>query len=138
MSPFRHRLRVRYAECDPQGIVFNANYVMYFDTVITELWREAYGGYNRMVESGTDMVVAEVRVRYLGSARFDDELDFEIAVAKLGNTALTTELNVARTEDGAPVAEGALRHVCVDPQTLQKKEIPDDLRAALEPYSNSA
>ena len=40
---FRHLLRVRYGECDPQNIVFNANYLLYFDVAFTELWREAVG-----------------------------------------------------------------------------------------------
>ena len=66
-----HTLRVRYSECDPQGVVFNANYVAYLDVVITELWREALGRYQDLVDSGVDMVVAEVNVRYLGSAAFD-------------------------------------------------------------------
>jgi acyl-CoA thioester hydrolase len=132
--PFRHRLRVRYAECDPQGIVFNANYVMYFDVAITELWREAFGSYQAMLEGGTDMVVAEVRVRYLGPARFDDELDFALTIARLGNTAMTTTFVVTRTPGAAPVAEGELRHVFVDPATMEKKAMPADLRAALEAY----
>lgn len=39
MSPrFAHEFRVRYGECDPQGIVFNPNYVAYFDHAMTELW----------------------------------------------------------------------------------------------------
>ena len=42
-APFRHRLRVRYHECDPQGIVFNANYLAYADIAITELYRDAFG-----------------------------------------------------------------------------------------------
>src|SRR5262249_61340495 len=57
-DPFRHRLRVRYNECDPQGVVFNANYLTYFDLTMTELWRQL-GGYQAMVEAGVDMVVAE-------------------------------------------------------------------------------
>ena len=39
MPDFVHELRVRYGECDPQGIVFNANYLAYFDHTVTELWR---------------------------------------------------------------------------------------------------
>ena len=39
MPAFVHELRVRYGECDPQGIVFNANYLAYFDHTVTELWR---------------------------------------------------------------------------------------------------
>ena len=42
-DPFRHRLRVRYNECDPQGVVFNANYLTYFDLTMGELWRELGG-----------------------------------------------------------------------------------------------
>ena len=61
-GPFRHRLRVRYNECDPQGVVFNANYLTYFDITITELWREL-GGYQPMVEAGVDLVVAEAEAR---------------------------------------------------------------------------
>ena len=134
-SPFRHRLRVRYAECDPQGIVFNANYVMYFDVAITELWRAAFGSYDAMLAGGTDMVVAEVRVRYLGPARFDDELDFALTISRLGSTGMTTDIAVTRA-DGAAVAEGELRHVFVDPQSFEKQPMPDDLRAALEPYAS--
>jgi acyl-CoA thioester hydrolase len=61
---FRFRQRVRYHECDPQGVVFNGNYLAYFDIGMTELWREA-GGYESMIAAGTDMVVVEARVRYL-------------------------------------------------------------------------
>ena len=50
---FSHTLRVRYAECDAQGIVFNANHFAYFDITLTELWREAFGSYDAMVSAGT-------------------------------------------------------------------------------------
>ena len=43
-EPFRHRVRVRFNECDPQGVVFYANYLMYVDVAMTEFWREAIGG----------------------------------------------------------------------------------------------
>ncbi len=49
---FRHRMRVRFNECDPQGVVFYANYLMYFDVAMTEFWREAVGGYTAMIEIG--------------------------------------------------------------------------------------
>ena len=52
MPPFAHRLRVRYHECDPQGIVFNSHHFAYFDVVLTELWRAAFGSYGAMVASG--------------------------------------------------------------------------------------
>jgi acyl-CoA thioester hydrolase len=131
---FRHRLRVRFSECDLQGVVFNAHYLSYFDIVITELWREAVGGWQKMVEDGADLVVAEARVRYLVPARFDDELDLGAEVARLGNTAVTTRMTVERVGDGALLAEGELRHVCIDPGSGAKQPIPDEIRRGLMPY----
>jgi acyl-CoA thioester hydrolase len=90
-----------------------------------------------MLESGTDMVVAEVRIRYLGPARFDDELDFDATLTRLGTTSMTTRVEVERG-DGEDVAEGELRHVFVDPETFAKKPIPDEVRRALEPYAEAA
>jgi len=62
-EPFRHRLRPRYAECDAQGVVFNAHYLAYLDISMTELWRAAFGGYGEMLAKGVDMVVAEAALR---------------------------------------------------------------------------
>jgi acyl-CoA thioester hydrolase len=131
-APFVHPLRVRYAECDPQQIVFNANYFAYFDVGMTELWRAAIGHYGLMMERGVDMVVAEASARFLGAARFDDELELEVAITRLGSTACSTRHRVLR--DGEALVEGALRHVFVDPQTLEKMPIPDWLRESLAPW----
>jgi acyl-CoA thioester hydrolase len=129
---FRHRLRIRYGECDPQGVVFNANYLAFFDVIITEFWREAVGDYNAMIEDGADMVVAESRIRFLGSAGFDEELDFELRVSRLGNTALGTLID-AHVGD-RPVVAGEMRHVFIEPATKMKRPMPDNIRAALAPY----
>jgi acyl-CoA thioester hydrolase len=129
---FVHRLRVRYSECDPQGVVFNAHFVTYFDIALTELWREAIGPYGEMTATGTDMVVAEVRVRYHAPARFDDLLDIGVAPTRLGNTALSTRIEAHR--HGELAVEGEMRHVFVDIATRHKQPIPDDVRRRLEPY----
>ena len=102
-EPFRHRLRVRYNECDPQGVVFNANYLTYFDLTMGELWREL-GGYQAMVDAGVDMVVAEATIRYLAPLRFDDELELVARIRRLGDTSMTTELVIE--DGGEPAAEG--------------------------------
>ena len=112
--------------------MFNANFVAYFDVVITEMWREAVVPYQEMVAAGTDMVVAEVNVRFLGPAAFDDELDFEVRLTRLGETSISTRIDV--TVNGKPASEGRLRHVFVDPATKVKQPIPANVRAALEEY----
>jgi acyl-CoA thioester hydrolase len=131
-EPFRHRLRVRYNECDPQGIVFNANYLTYFDITITELWREAVGSWMEVVAAGADMVVAEIRVRYRGALRFDDEFEVAATISRLGNTSMTAALELER--DGDLVAEGEIRYVAIDPKAGEKTPIPDKIRGAVGPY----
>jgi acyl-CoA thioester hydrolase len=132
-EPFRHNLRVRYNECDPQGVVFNANYLTYFDITITELWREL-GGYEAMVGNGIDMVVAEARVRFLGPLRFDDEFEVQALVGRLGNSSITTNLSVVKDEQ--PVAEGELRHVFIDTTKGGTAPIPDAVRSGLTKYAD--
>ena len=132
-DPFRHRLRVRYAECDQQGVVFNAHYLAYLDTSITELWRAAFDGYGVMLDRGIDIVVAEAQLRFRAPARFDDELTLEVAVARVGTTSMVTEHVITR--ESAEVVHGSLRHVFVDPRTLAKTPIPDWLRSGLEPWT---
>jgi acyl-CoA thioester hydrolase len=130
-EPFRHSLRVRYNECDPQGVVFNANYLTYFDLTMTELWREL-GGYQAMVDAGVDMVVAEARILYRSALRFDEEFEVRAEIARLGETSMTTEILLAR--DGEAVAEGELRHVFIESGGGSIASIPEPIRAGLARY----
>jgi len=135
-DPFRHTVRVRYSECDLQGVVFNANYLTYVDDAVTELWRAALpDGYAGMVDAGVDLVVGEAALRYLAPARFDDHLDLELTITRLGTTGMTTEVRIAR--GGQTLTEVTLRHVFVTAGEGAKTPIPDDIRAALEPFSSA-
>jgi acyl-CoA thioester hydrolase len=129
VTVFVHRLRVRYSECDAQGIVFNGHYLFYYDVALTELWRDRVGPYPEVVARGVDVVVAEATVRYRAAARFDELLDIAMAVTHLGTTSLVVRPEF-RVGDRL-VADGEVRHVFVDPSTLVKKAMPDDIRAAL-------
>ena len=130
--PFVHRLRVRYHECDAQGIVFNSNHFAYFDVTLTELWRAAFGSYDAMVEAGSDVVVADAQASFKGSPRFDDELDVEMTIVKLGTSSMVSEF--AERRDGEVLVTGRLVHVFVDPATMTKQEIPRHVRDKLAPW----
>ena len=127
-------MRVRYNECDPQNAVFNANYLTYFDITISELWREALGSYDEMVESGTDMVVAEATVRYLTPLRYDEDFEVVAEIRQMGTSSLITDMRIER--DGDRVAEGEIRHVFIAAPEGGKKAIPDEIRDALERYAS--
>lgn len=129
MSAFVHRLRVRYSECDQQGVVFNGHYLFYYDVALTELWRARVQPYPEMVARGIDVVVAEATIRYRAAARFDDLLDISMVVKHLGTTSLVIQPEF-RVADRL-IADGEVRHVFVDPATLAKKAMPEDIRAAL-------
>jgi acyl-CoA thioester hydrolase len=131
-KPFEYSLRVRFAECDPQGIVFNAHFLAYFDVSLTELWRAAFGSYQTMLDRGVDVVLAEAHLRYLSPARFDDELKLGISVSRLGTTSIHTRHHVWRGLE--LLVEGTLRHVCVDNTTYQKEPIPGWTADGLVPW----
>jgi acyl-CoA thioester hydrolase len=135
-EPFATAIRVRYAECDFQGVVFNSHYLAYVDVAITELWRSVVGGYQQMLDRGVDMVVAESRLRFHAPARFDDELRLEVVVAALGRTSIHTRHRICRGPE--LLVEVEMRHVVVDLTTLRKTPIPDWLRAGLAPWSDPA
>ena len=125
-----HRLRVRYVECDMQGIVFNAHYYTWMDLAHTELLRALVGPLAVVHELGVDFVVAESSARYVASARFDDEVDIEVRVESLTTSSMTTVHTFRRGDQ--LLAEGWIRHVCVDGSTYQKAPWPDDLRQPFE------
>jgi acyl-CoA thioester hydrolase len=134
MPPFVHRLRVRYNECDLQGHVFNANYFVYFDVTLTELWRETLGSYEALTTDGLDLVVAETRASFRAPARFDDELEITLEVERLGNTSMVSAIAIAR--DGDMLAEGRIVHIFVRADRLgEKAPIPDHVRRLLAPYT---
>jgi acyl-CoA thioester hydrolase len=134
-EPFRHRLRVRWSECDLQGVVFYPQYLAYLDHTVTELWRAAIGSYTQMIpEHGVDMVVAEASMRYRGSARFDDELEVAASITRLGETSITTAFTIERS-DGTLLTEAELRHVFVNPGDFSKREMPSAIRAGLKRFA---
>jgi acyl-CoA thioester hydrolase len=129
---FEHVLRVRFGESDPQGIVFNAHYVAWFDIALTEMFRAALGSWDAMVQRGVDAVLAEITVRFRAPARFDDLVTLRMAVEALGTTSMQSACDVLR--DGELLVAGRMRHVFVDASTWTKTPVPDFVREGLAPY----
>ncbi|MEO7942688.1 MAG: thioesterase family protein [Marmoricola sp.] len=135
-APFVHRLRVRYIECDMQGVVFNSHYYAWMDLAHQELIREVLGPLEVLWTLGVDVVVAESSARYRASARFDQEIDIEVALASLTTTSMTTVHTFRHGSD--VLAEARVRHVCVDRESWTKTPWPDEVRAAFEPLLREA
>lgn len=127
---FFHRLRVRWAEVDMQKIVFNAHYLMYFDTAITDYWRALAMPYEEtMVQLGGDLYVKKASVEYHGSARFDDRLDVALKCARIGTSSMTFTGAIFRGDELLISCE--LIYVFADPSSQTSKPVPDVLRRVL-------
>ncbi len=135
-GPFVHRLRVRVNEVDAQAIVFNANWFIYFDVAMNELLRSLFGSYGALVDAGADFVVREATARFDAPGRFDEELYIELPVARVGTSSIVVTPRGMR--GGELLVEGRVVHVCVDPHTLAKREIPKAVRERLEPWVTGA
>ena len=130
---FRHELRVRYGECDPQGIVFNANYLAFIDVAFTELWRLQIGPWMQMTERGYDAVLADARLGFKAPGRFDDVLAIVLRVERLGRASIHTHARIERGEE--LLLEAELRHVVVSTETWRSVEMPDWIRSGLAPVA---
>jgi YbgC/YbaW family acyl-CoA thioester hydrolase len=127
---FFHRLRVRWAEVDMQKIVFNAHYLMYFDTAITDYWRALALPYEEtMVHLGGDLYVKKASVEYHGSARFDDRLDVALKCGRIGTSSMTFTGAIFRDDELLITCE--LVYVFADPSSQTSKPVPDALRRVL-------
>jgi YbgC/YbaW family acyl-CoA thioester hydrolase len=130
---FVHRLRVRWVEVDMQKIVFNAHYLMYFDTAISDYWRALALPYeDAMVQLGGDLYVKKASVEYHGSARFDDQLEVALRCARVGNSSLVFSGAVFRGD--ALLVSCELVYVFADPASQTSKTVPDGLRNLLTRY----
>ncbi|MFI5606764.1 acyl-CoA thioesterase [Amycolatopsis sp. NPDC051903] len=121
-------LRVRYHECDGQGIVFNAHYLAYVDMASFEVEKSLFGSHDAFLATGVDVVVAESNLRYRAPCRYDDDLVVAAYLAHLGTTSMAYEFEIRR--DGLITTEVRVRYVFVDPATLRKTKPPASVREA--------
>ena len=125
---FLYLLRVRYAECDAQQVVFNAKYVEYIDVAITEYFRALFDSYKKIIERGLDTQVVNVNVSWKAPANFDDVVALKIQLKKIGTTSFTYEIEFTNYQTKKLLALGEITYVMVSFSEHQKTAIPVDLR----------
>ncbi|MDP3760408.1 MAG: YbgC/FadM family acyl-CoA thioesterase [Ramlibacter sp.] len=130
---FFHRLRVRWAEVDMQKIVFNAHYLMYFDTAVADYWRALALPYEEaMHKLGGDLYVKKATVEFSASARMDDRLDVALKCGRIGNSSMVFTGAIFRGDELLITCE--LVYVFADPATQTSKPVPQALRDTLTAY----
>ena len=127
-APFVHRIRVRYAEIDGQGVVFNAHWMTYFDDSCTRFMESLGFGENFWLNE-FDVMLVRAEIEWSGSARFDDWVAVEVAPIRLGTKSF--DLRYRASVGGRPVCEATITYVAVVPGGNTSVPIPSAVRAAL-------
>ncbi len=121
-------LRVRYAETDQMGVVYYANYLIWFELGRTDYCRQHGFAYRDMEEQdGLYITVAEVRCRYKAPARYDDEIMVRTCLTACRKRVLVFNYEVYRLETDELLAEGETVHVITD-RDGRPRSLPDKYR----------
>jgi acyl-CoA thioester hydrolase len=131
---FHYKLRVRFAETDLQGIVFNGNYMTYYDVAWTEYFRAIGLAWKDMVEMGADTVLARISMEFKSPAHFDDVLEVYVRVSKIGNTSMTFDFEIYAEGEDRLIGAASSLYVCIDPKTMRPVRVPDMLRSRIAEF----
>ena len=134
---FFHPLRVRWAEVDMQKIVFNAHYLMYFDTAVGDYWRALALPYEEaMLELGGELYVKKASIEFHASAHYDDQLVVGLKCTRVGNSSMLFTGAIFRGEELLISSE--LIYVFADPASQTSKPVPAELRRMLTDFEAGA
>jgi acyl-CoA thioester hydrolase len=119
------RVRVRYAETDRMGVVYHANYFVWFEVGRVELLRQLGFSYRDMEENdGCGIAVIDACCRYKAPARYDDEVIVRTHLKYIRESLLQFGYELLRGEDGTLLAEGDTTHIVVD-RDMKKTPLPE-------------
>jgi acyl-CoA thioester hydrolase len=129
MSAFSETtVRVRYAETDQMGLVYYANYYIYFEIGRVEHMRQLGVEYKEMeIRDDSFIVVAESKCRYLRPARYDDVLRIRTRVSEVRRRTIRFAYEIVNGASGDLLAAGETLHVVCDSQG-RPKSLPDKYR----------
>lgn len=122
------RVRVRYAETDNMGVVYYANYFVWFEVGRTDLLRDAGWTYREMEAEGFALPVLEAHCEYRQSARYDEEIEVRTAGELLSPVRVKFGYDIVRSTDNTVLATGHTVHASID-RAGRPCRLPDRVRA---------
>ncbi len=130
--PVTYERKVRFSDSDAQGIVFNGNYLTYFDDTITDYLEASGIGWDGMTKRGVDMVLGRAEVDFRAAGQIGDTLVTGAKVVEVGRTSVIFEMRTWDKATEQTVAEGRLIQVMVDHRSHRPTPVPDWFIAAVE------
>ena len=129
-APAISRVRVRYAETDQMGVVYYANYFVWFEVGRTDLLRASGWNYSEMEAEGFGLPVIEAHCAYRESAKYDDEIEVRTTAELLSPVRVKFSYEVVRSTDAATLATGSTVHATID-RNGRPCRLPERVRAVL-------
>ena len=119
------KIRVRYSETDQMGVVYHANYFVWFEVGRVEFLRQLGFSYREMEQNdGCCIAVVDARCRYKAPARYDDEVLVRTYLKNVRDSLVHFGYELVRVSDGLLLAEGETTHIVVDLQ-MKVRAIPE-------------
>ena len=132
---FHATVRVRWMECDAQGIVFNGAYLGYLEVAQAEYFRNLGFSIYRIAQRGYfDSAVVKTTLEFKAPARVDDILELHTQVARIGNTSLTLQMEIYRPDSDQQLSAIEAIYVGFHADTLQTWPVPDAIRALVDHF----
>ncbi|MCL2659235.1 MAG: acyl-CoA thioesterase [Acidobacteriaceae bacterium] len=117
-------VRVRYAETDQMGVVYHANYLVWFEVGRVDFMRSLGFSYKEMEsEDGLGIAVVEASARYRAPARYDDDIVIETRLLAARGPIVHFGYRVIRCADDLVLCEGETKHVVVD-RAMKRRPLP--------------
>jgi acyl-CoA thioester hydrolase len=126
-GPRTTTIRVRYAETDQMGVVYHANYLVWFEVGRTEFLRSSGSTYRELEATGIALPVIEAHCEYAQPARYDDELEIRSWARLKSPVRLEFQYEVVRRSDAVVTARGRTVHAAVD-VSGRPRRLPDSIR----------
>jgi len=124
-------LRVRYAETDAMGVVYHANYLVWFEVGRGEYFRALGQDYGQWEREGYLLPVSEAYARFHAPARFGDPVTVRTWVEQVRSRGLTLGYKAVHAESGQQLASGWTRHICMDREGKACR-LPQEMLGSLE------
>ncbi|MDA4129023.1 MAG: acyl-CoA thioesterase [Thaumarchaeota archaeon] len=133
MVYFKTLTRVRLSETDAKGVVYYAQYFVYFDVARLELFRHLLLRHDVLRKTHQKFAAAEAECKYVESARFDEVLELNVGVSRIGRSSITFLHKVKRVKDGRTIATGRVVDVLLDARS-RPAELPEIVKTRLNKY----
>ncbi|MCQ2202522.1 MAG: acyl-CoA thioesterase [Bacteroidales bacterium] len=133
MIEHKSQIRVRYADTDMMGVVYHANYAIYFEVARTEMFREIDMPYAEMEKNGIRLPVVDLHCKYFRPAKYDDMLTVTAAMRELPGVRVNFDY-IVENQEGEKLCEGDTTLVFTDINTGRPVRMPQYVEKVLQKY----